>query len=244
METTVIVPAYNEYSRLELLYSEWKEIIQDYNFILVDDGSEDSTSKIAKEIGFQKIICLPQNMGKGYAVRIGILEALKSNPKPDFVGFSDADLSVSPDQWPGLIRKLADYDIAIASRHMANSQVQRGLLRSVMSSVYSSMAHTILHLDISDTQCGLKFFRANIAQKLFAEPLKFNGFAFDLEILMRAKINNFSIAEVPVKWIEERKYSKVSFKTSWQMFVALIKLAKMYGTKSLSPGGASFENYH
>lgn len=228
MKGTIVVPCYNEFFRLHYNFVTWHKLKKQYDLIFVDDGSNDGTLRVASDLG--KCIRLNKNMGKGYAVRAGILEALKT--KPDFVGFTDADLSVSPDQWEKLIEKLNDFDIVIGSRSMPDSIVNRSPFRKLTSKMFAVIVHEVLQLPVHDTQCGLKFFRSEVARLLFTEPLTANRFAFDIEILLRARLLDFSIAEIGVNW-QEQKGSHVKLSSTFEMLKSLIKLANAYN--GLSP---------
>ncbi|ADQ45564.1 glycosyl transferase family 2 [Caldicellulosiruptor kronotskyensis 2002] len=231
MKGTIVVPAYNEFFRMSLLFPRYYELTKQYEMILVDDGSNDQTYRIGELLGWH-IVRLPRNMGKGFAVRVGVLKALSLKPAPEFIGFTDADLSVSPDQWGKLIEKLKDFDIVIGSRSMPDSIVHRNSVRKLASKVFSTIVDEVLQLQIHDTQCGLKFFRPEVAKLLFTEPLIANRFAFDVEILLRAKMLDFSIAEIGVNW-QEQKGSHVKLRTTFEMIKSLIKLANAYN--GLSP---------
>lgn len=228
MKGAIVVPCYNEFFRLHCNFVTWYKLRKQYELIFVDDGSNDGTFRVASKLG--KCIRLDKNMGKGYAVRVGILEALKTDP--DFVGFTDADLSVSPDQWEKLIAKLKDFDIVTGSRSMPDSIVNRSPMRKLTGKVFSTIVHEVLQLQVHDTQCGLKFFRPEAAKLLFAEPLVANRFAFDIEILLRAKLLELSIAETGIIW-QEQKGSHVKLSSVFEMLKSLIKLASVYN--GLSP---------
>ncbi|MEZ0535997.1 dolichyl-phosphate beta-glucosyltransferase [Caldicellulosiruptoraceae bacterium PP1] len=223
MRGVLVVPAYNEALRLPEKLLEWQQIKKEFHVILVDDGSDDITSSIAKKMGFE-VIRLKKNMGKGYAVRVGMLRALNYNP--DFIIFSDADLSVSYNQWQNLIKYIDSYDVIVASRHLKGAVVDRSFKRKLMSKVFSFIANDIFNLGIKDTQCGLKIFNISVVKDLFEEPFMLNKFAFDVELLLRAKKKKYRILEMPVEW-KEVKNSKVnSIKTSIEMFLSLFKLYK------------------
>lgn len=207
MRGAIVIPAYNEYARMNSQIEKYLELSKQYDMILVDDGSGDDTYRIGESLGWH-VVRLSKNMGKGYAVRAGILRALALTPEPSFIGFSDADLSVSPEQWEKLISKLDEYDIVIGSRSMPDSIVKRSIPRKLISKIFNHLVHEVLQLSVHDTQCGLKFFRPQAARALFSEPLTANRYAFDIEILLRARIMGLSFKETGVNWVA-RDGSKV-----------------------------------
>lgn len=232
MKGAIVIPAYNEFFRMSQLFPRYLELTKQYEMILVDDGSTDRTHRIGEILGWH-VVRLPKNMGKGFAVRAGVLKALSLKPAPEFIGFTDADLSVSPDQWQKLIKKLNDYEVVIASRSMPDSVVQRTVFRSLISKMYSKIVHEVLQLGVTDTQCGLKFFRTDVAKILFSEPLVARRYAFDVEILLRAKLMDLKVAEIGVNWTAQNG-SKITLFTPVEMLIALLKIVSVYnGSKPL-----------
>lgn len=232
MKGAIIIPAYNEFFRMSLLLPQYRKLTEQYEIILVDDGSTDRTHTIGELLGWH-VVRLQRNMGKGNAVRAGVLKALSLHPTPDFIGFSDADLSVSPEQWPKLIEKLKDYDVVVGSRSMPDSVVQRTVFRSLISKMYSKIVHEVLQLGVRDTQCGLKFFRTDVAKAIFSKTLIAERYAFDIEILLRAKLLGFRIKEVGVNWIA-KDGSKVNALTPFEMLISLLRIVYAYnGAKPL-----------
>ncbi|MGB9812437.1 MAG: glycosyltransferase [Thermovenabulum sp.] len=202
----IVVPAYNEEKRLLKYKDIWIESNKKYFIILVDDGSVDNTSKIAKDLNFYMVIRRESNIGKGYSVREGVLEALRQGAES--ILYVDADLSVMPDEWEIVLNELKDSDIVVGSRNLKESEVERSLYRDAISKILSRLQNSILNLGIKDTQCGCKAFRREAAEKIFYAPLKHNRFEFDIEVLIRARKNGLKIKEVGIKWHEE-KGSKV-----------------------------------
>jgi len=171
---SIIIPAYNEGSRLPaylskiLAYIEPQDI--SYEIIVVDDGSIDATAEIVTKIteanSCVKLIQLPHNQGKGYAVRTGMLQASGTLRL-----FADAD-GATPITELKQLRKAIDTgaDIAIASRALRSDscKVQARLHRKVIGSVFNFIVRTIAVRGLSDTQCGFKLFTAESATAVFS----------------------------------------------------------------------------
>ena len=184
----------------------------DIELIFVDDGSTDDTSAICRAslerhalVGL--VLSLPTNQGKGAAVRHGVLAA-----NGEVIGFSDADLSCGPPDIERVFRVVADgeADVAIASRTESTTVIAE---RQPWARRWSGFAFNLeLRLlgltSFKDTQCGLKAFRADVAHQLF-EPLQVRRFAFDVELLARARRASLSVVQVPVRW-EHVEASRVS----------------------------------
>jgi dolichyl-phosphate beta-glucosyltransferase len=167
--------------------------------ILADDGSTDATAdtfhraKVAHShlgLGF-KVLRLPHR-GKGAAVRAGV-QAATGDP----IVFLDADLTIPVEIIDLFIDALdSGADIAIASRYVPGSIVDRPWWRRVMGDVYRAVVHLLVPTDIRDTQCGGKMYTAEAAKDLFAKQ-RLNGFAFDAEVLFLARRAGYRVREIP-----------------------------------------------
>ena len=122
MEISIVIPAYNEVDRIENSLIEinkyCKKKFKKYEIIVVDDGSNDDTVTIAKRYG-ARVLKNELNMGKGYSVRKGILEA-----KYDLVLFTDSDLATPINELDKFLKTIKEYDIVIASRNLKESQIK------------------------------------------------------------------------------------------------------------------------
>jgi hypothetical protein len=206
LKLSVIIPAYNEGMRLEagisrlILAIEAGAIdIETTEFVVVDDGSTDDTTRLARALfePFPHVqhIRLALNRGKGGAVRAGVAAA-----GAPLIAFADADMAIDPAQTPQFVRALADASIAIGSRSALGASVDRpSLRRSLMNRAFNGLVNAITRVSLNDTQCGFKAFRSPAAKLLFHCSVT-ERFAFDVEILSLARRLGFTIAEVPVQW--------------------------------------------
>ena len=200
---TLVLPAYNEARRIEESLGRCAEFFRDRDLtaeiILADDGSTDATADIfhrAKlthgHLGLAfKVLRLPHR-GKGAAVRAG-MEAASGDP----IVFLDADLTIPVEIIDVFIGALdTGADIAIASRYVAGSVVDRPWWRRVMGDVFRAVVHLLVPTNIRDTQCGGKMYTAEAAKDLFAKQ-RLNGFAFDAEVLFLARRAGYTVREIP-----------------------------------------------
>jgi dolichyl-phosphate beta-glucosyltransferase len=226
---SVVVPAYNESARLLPTLERMREYLdaagEEYEVIVVDDGSLDTTAAdaegVARDWPQLNVLRQAPNRGKGAAVRWGMLSA-----KGDLRLFSDADLSTPIEELEKLRAAIAgDCQVAIASRAVKGRQIvvhQPGL-RELMGKVYNRLLQLLVLPGIHDSQCGFKLFTAEAAQRCF-EPLKTERFGFDAEVLLRARRAGWKIAEIPVRW-SHRDDSRVSaLRDSVVVFVDLLRL--------------------
>ena len=211
---SIVIPAYNEEARvggtLDAMLVWLDAQREDYEIIVADDGSRDSTIAVVEERSKRnprvRALALKPNRGKGAAVRAGILAA-----KGDEVLFSDADLATPIEELVNLRAAMRrdGADIAIASRALPESEIQtrQHPLRELMGRTFNVILRAAVMGGIKDTQCGFKLFRGEVGRELFGQATV-DGFAFDVEILMLAR-GRFKVTEVPVVWrhVEQSKVS-------------------------------------
>jgi glycosyltransferase involved in cell wall biosynthesis len=195
-----------------------------YEVIVVDDGSSDDTATIVRnsKVKGLRLIQNPQNQGKGFTVRNGVLAA-----SGNYVLFTDADLSAPIEELPKLlnIAMSENADVVIGSRAIDRSYIEKhqSPFREVGGMAFNLMVRSILGLSLHDTQCGFKLFNRKKSRRIF-ERLTTAGFGFDPELLFLAKREGLKIREVPVRW-SHAEGSKVHFmKHATVMFLDLVRI--------------------
>ena len=182
--------------------------------IVVDDGSPDATAAEARAAGADTVISIPVNRGKGAAVRAGMLAA-----KGQTIAFTDADLAYPPEQLATLLAKVEEgWDVVVGSRRHVDTTtlVRARRIREIGGRAFSAITGRLILGGDRDTQCGLKAFRAEAAQRIFSKT-RIDGFAFDVEIFLLAKRWGLTLAEVPVA-VENFKASTVNvLADAWPM---------------------------
>ena len=226
---SIIIPAYNESGRIRptldevLRYSRQQS--WDVEIIVVDDGSRDDTPSIVQEYGERhpqiRLVDNPENHGKGFSVRTGMLHA-----RGDVCLFTDADLSSPMTEAQHLFDVIAEgADIAIGSRWLrAELQTERQpLYRQLLGRIFNLALRMILGLNFADTQCGFKAFRRDAAQRVF--PLqKIERWGFDPEILFLAKKMGLVVKEVPVVWAHSEGTRLHPFRDGLHMFGDVLRI--------------------
>jgi len=227
---SIVIPAYNESKRigitLDSIVHYFSRIDAEFEVIVIDDGSTDSTSQIVEsylsQIKNLKIILNEKNLGKGFSVRRGMLAA-----KGDYRLFMDADNSVDISHLNTFSPWLEKgFDLVIGSIHLREAVVREesGWYKRFLGKLSRHLIHWVTRLQVSDTQRGFKLFSARAANTIF--PLQtISRFGFDIELLVIAQVNGFRVKEVPVKWINPTG-SKVHLISYVQTLLELIKITR------------------
>jgi dolichyl-phosphate beta-glucosyltransferase len=232
LHLSVVIPAYNEEDRLPRSLLSVIEFLkmQPYSseIILSDDGSTDRTADVASEIlktVTHKIVTVPENKGKGHAVRKGILAA-----QGEYILFTDADLSTPIEEVTRFLEHLQrDQDVVIGSRALPGSQVMihQNPLRETMGKVFNSIACFFAFKGIHDSQCGFKAFRRETALKLFSLQ-KLDGFSFDVEIVFLAQKLGLRLLELPVIWRNSAQSRVRVFLDPLLMFWDVLRIRRLH----------------
>ena len=242
MKPCVIVPCYNEEKRFKSeSFESFVSVHENIHFLLVNDGSRDNTIKLLKKLESTHqnvaVLDLNKNGGKAAAVREGILHALEQNF--DLVGYFDADLATPLNEIPRFLRIFGNEDhsnieLVMGTRILRlGGDVQRKWYRHFLGRLFATFASLSLRLPVYDTQCGAKFFRADLARQIFTEKF-ISYWIFDVELLFRMKQLKSSdemkhcIYELPLnKWIDEDG-SKVGLRDFLKAPLELLKIIMRY----------------
>lgn len=195
ISSTIVVPCYNEASRLPVeAYREFLDRQTGVRFLFVNDGSTDSTQNVLQQLsadssGRCDTLQLPENRGKAEAVRRGVLRALESDTA--LVGFWDADLATPLEAIPVLAEAFNERPevlMVFGSRvRLLGRHVERDPFRHYAGRLFATVVSLILEAPVYDTQCGAKLFRAcSTVESLFQEEF-ITEWIFDVEILARLR---------------------------------------------------------
>jgi dolichyl-phosphate beta-glucosyltransferase len=208
IQLSIVIPTYNEQARLPRTVLEtirWCTTRSpNFELIIADDGSWDETvalGRLFEECDVRVRVLACPHMGKGAAVRMGIL-----NAKGRFVLFMDADGATPLNEIPKLLAAIEEgYDVAIGSRVLQRPgevEVRTSFHRRFIGRIFAFFVNLFAVEGIADTQCGFKMFRLEAAVAIFSRQ-KTAGFAFDVEILLIARRLALSIVEIPVNWVAQ-----------------------------------------
>jgi dolichyl-phosphate beta-glucosyltransferase len=205
---SVVIPAFNEAARLPRYLDEVVAFLEErgkpYEVVVVDDGSTDGTAAVVRAAAARhpavRLLPLGHNRGKGAAVRAGMLTATGAARL-----FTDADGATPISELARLEPALATgADLAIGSRVLLDPAVtvRARPHRVVAGRIFNWLVARLGIRGVADSQCGFKLFTAEAADALFG-ALETAGFAFDVELLLRAQTRGYRIVEVPVNWADQ-----------------------------------------
>jgi glycosyltransferase involved in cell wall biosynthesis len=206
MKILVVLPVYNEETilrenALKLYDFLEKNIKDDWQIVIADNGSIDGTAAIGKTLAAR----CPEKIFYFYISEKGRGGALKKSWQTfpaDFYTFMDADLATDLVHFPQMIDELKNgNDVVVGSRLEQESNVDRSFFRELTSRVFNFLRKKLLDFKIKDSQCGFKGAAKNVITKVLP-IVKNTQWFFDTEFLFLAERNGFKIKEIPVRWKE------------------------------------------
>ena len=211
---SVVVPAYQEARRLpRLIHAIRTHARSDMEaagleleeVVVVDDGSSDGTGAVLAEVAEREpllkgLTAPPGPRGKGHALAYGIARA-----EGDLVLLADVDLSAPLAETRKLTAVLnRGADVAVGSRALDGADVEgTPLPRELMGRTFNAFVRAATALDLRDTQCPLKLLRTELARELTERQIA-TGFAFDVELLLRARQRGARVVEVPIEFRHDK----------------------------------------
>lgn len=228
---SVVIPAYNEASRIERTLDRTVTFLEArdeaWELVVADDGSRDETAMIVQRYirahgdARVRLVALPENRGKGAALRAGVAATRGAR-----VLLMDADLATPIEELETLSRALDEgFKVATGSRAVASSNVTRpqSPLRVLLGRAGNLWIRSLAVPGVHDTQCGFKLFEGEVARELFARCRE-DRFGIDIEVLCLARRRlGLPIAEVGVRW-EHQEGSKVKWRDYVDVFVKVPRI--------------------
>ena len=225
---SVVIPAYNEESRIGHTIREYATALHDIDHeILVEvDGSSDGTADLVRDIQSEyervKLVEFEDRLGKGG----GVIEGM-GRAGGKWIAYVDADGSTPPNEFLRVASAaFADgSDAVIATRYWdrAGMVANYGFLRWTASRGFNFLVRHAFGLPYRDTQCGMKMFRREAVNAVIPE-MKLADYAFDVELLWRLHQSGFKITEVPIRW-DHRNGSTVQLaRVASRMFLDVLRL--------------------
>lgn len=220
--SVVIIPTFNERENVEAMIRKVLSLPAGFHLLIVDDGSPDGTAQIVKDLmkEYEGRLFIEERKGKlglGTAYVHGFKWGIERGY--DFLFEMDCDFSHNPDDLPRLLEacEKEGFDVAIGSRYIKGGNVENWPRNRVLMSKYASKyARLITWMPVKDTTAGFKCYRRAVLEKILTEPVRFVGYAFQIEMKFKAWKYGFKIKEVPITFTDrtkgESKMSKGIFK--------------------------------
>lgn len=210
---SLVIPCYNEETRLPQTLASVLEFFTEFpsswELIIADDGSDDGTQRIgrrAAQAARVRYLRLPHR-GKASAVRAGVRAA-----NGQYVVFTDADLSTPIEYVNDVVRLLSTgWDLVIGTREGQGAQrLDEPAYRHLMGRMFNHLVQLLAVPGVSDTQCGFKGFRIEVAKDLFNHSRLYRNetsevrgplvTGFDVELLFLARKLGYRLKQLPVTW--------------------------------------------
>lgn len=246
MNSIVIVPCYNEANRLNgNEFDKFTKTNPDIKFLFVNDGSKDDTVNVLLKMVSANssffLLDLKNNVGKGEAVRQGVIHSLDSFDNVDIIAFFDADIATPFSDLKSMIiiiEKGEYYMVTGCRFKRMGGDIERRYSRFFLGRIFATFAANILKLPVYDTQCGAKLFKAEIAKVIFEKPF-ISKWLFDIELFARIIVNygyvnaKSKILEFPLTEWKDVRGSKLRVKDILRQPYNLYKIHNFYKIKKL-----------
>jgi len=234
----IIFPTYNERDNIEKIVHAVIPLDPRIHVLIVDDSSPDGTGEVADRLATElnkvNVLHRQEKEGLGRAYIAGFRWAIER--KFDFIFEMDADFSHSPEYIRDFLKTIQDYDLVIGSRYISGVNVinwpMSRLLLSYFANVYTQI---VTGLPLRDATGGFKCFRREVLEAIDLDLVKSTGYAFQIEMSMRAWKKGFRIKEMPIIFYDrvagQSKMSKKIMREAVWMVWAL-RLKAMFGKLS------------
>jgi len=226
---SILIPVFNEELRIVSTLNKIQKYLAgkpwNWEIIIVDDGSTDRTVETVQKAPIStshlRIFHHEHNLGKGAAIKTGMLKA-----EGEYILFMDADSSTPIEEFDKFLPLLeSGFPIVIGSRKAPGAQIEKRqpFIREFLGKGFSYLSNSILGMQISDFTCGFKCFRKDTGKKICSQQT-INGWSYDSEILFLAKLFDYPIKEVPIRWINNPNSRVKVIRNVIESFWGLLKI--------------------
>ncbi|MBI3243352.1 MAG: glycosyltransferase family 2 protein [Chloroflexi bacterium] len=219
---SVVIPAYNEEDgiaeiakRVLAVKGDLAKVgVNEFELLVVNDGSRDKTAEIAAKIEGVRLISHPRNRGYGAALKTGFNAA-----KGELIGFLDADGTYPPEYFPKLCTvAMNGADLVIGSR-MAGAESKMPITRRIGNIFFATLLSLIAHQRVTDSASGMRVFKREVLERIYPLP---DGLNLTPVMSTRAIHESIKVAEVPIPYSERLGRSKLSVVRDGTVFLQSI----------------------
>ena len=192
MKYSILIPIYNEYSKLSSLKNELAYLKNnDFQIIIIDDGSDDGSYQILKTFKNIELIRIDRNRGKGFAVKEGLNHVLNKN-----VILMDGDLEVKIKDLFRLIKSYKGYNACVGIRwnNILNKPIRLNKMGNYITNTLFNILYKTKYIDI------LCCYKIISTKNLKSFKLKSNGFDLETEIMAKLSLSNIHVKEILITY--------------------------------------------
>jgi len=232
----LLIPAYNEESRIEPVLREYAQYFEkhysgNFQIVVVLNGCTDDTIGVVRRVAMEfltiRALEFKEPIGKGGA----LIEGLKLASFGDLVGYVDADGATPPAAVLTLLRHMAQADCVIGSRWLRGAVLHQSQtrLRQFISRSFHLIVETLFWMHIKDTQCPCKVIRRTAVEKIHSS-LCIADLAFDVNLLVSLKRAGLVVIEIPIEWTDKvgSKVTSSLFRSSLTMLLSVVRIRLIY----------------
>jgi dolichol-phosphate mannosyltransferase len=234
----IIFPTYNERDNIEKIVHAVLPLDPRINVLIVDDNSPDGTGdladKLARDMQTVHVLHREKKAGLGKAYIAGFKWAIEQ--KYDFIFEMDADFSHGPEYLKDFLREIQSNDLVIGSRYISGVNVINWPMARLLLSYYANVyTRVITGLPLRDATGGFKCFRREVLEAINLDQVRSTGYAFQIEMSMRAWKKGFRVKEIPIVFVDRvagtsKMSRKIMREAIWMVWA--LRLKAMFGKLS------------
>ncbi|HUI30400.1 MAG TPA: glycosyltransferase family 2 protein [Candidatus Acidoferrales bacterium] len=201
LRVAAAIPAYNAAGTIGSVISQVAAYVGPENIFVVDDGSADETTLIARRKGAW-VLRHTRRRGKGSALHDAVKEIIEQDY--EWIITLDSDLQHDPGEIPNFLSAAEHFDVVLGKRSISSSGMP--FHRFLSNLITSKLISLRTGIDVEDSQCGYRLFRAEVLRKIESPSRHYD---YESDILLKAALGGFSIGFVPIKTIYNDSKSSI-----------------------------------
>ena len=213
MKILVVIPTYNEVESITAVIGGVLSLPFDLRILVVDDNSPDGTSRVVKEMNFDRVHVLDrtEKSGLGAAYRAGFQWGLQDSTFTHFVTM-DGDGSHRWQDLNRLIERAKNADVVMGTRWMPGGAIENWpRYRQFISRMGTSYARWALKMPLNDLTGGFRVYSVHLLKRIRIETITSDGYCFQIEMVRATHAADGTFAQEPITFVErELGKSKMS----------------------------------